>query len=160
MKRKKGMDRNSKRCKNIGETREKFHLKIESRKLLFSILTRSRIRDWRTILLKRRCTFFSPLPSPLLLFLRSWERERKICIHSLSPIPSYPRSTRSQESPSSRPVAESTGRWPCCARTSRSSSGTRWPTRFSGGSRCTAISRSLKHERAKTWSHPSFWDEM
>lgn len=71
MKRKKGMDRNSKRCKNIGETQEKFHLKIESRKLLFSILTRSRIRDWRTILLKRRCTFFSPLPSPPLFFFFS-----------------------------------------------------------------------------------------
>lgn len=78
-----------------------------------------------------------------------WKKKRNICIHSLSPIPSYPRSKRSPESPSNRPAAESIGRWPCCARMSRSSSGTRWPTRFSGGSRCTAISRSLKHERER-----------
>lgn len=129
----------SKRCKNTGE------IPSENRKwkaFIFHLFPRSSYT--RTISLKLY-TFFLPSsssPQP------REERERKICIHSLSPIPSYPRSTRSPESPSNRPAAESIGRWPCSARTSRSSSGTRWPTRFSAGSRCTAISRSLKHESA------------
>lgn len=72
--------------------------------------------------------------------------EREVCIDSPVPIPSCPRSTRSLEFPSNRLAGENIEHWPCCGRTSRSSSGTRWRTRCSAGICRIAISEFLKHE--------------